>query len=151
MHILFLVFVISLAVFLVAGFVGWRAAARYLEKRRQAQLAVLRSYLSRLQVVTAKLLSLVDEIDQAQKFEGADLPADWSGRFGQACLDVVTLSESIGSIERRLGTASGATCRDEILRACCIAQALSARLAQLQGAAGGGRLGRQVDRLQAEQ
>jgi hypothetical protein len=121
-----LLIIVSIVAF-GAIFAGWILAwwKRWQQQQRIAKLAALRAQHERLSRVVNHLLEKANEVDQEILYLGASLPVKETGRLAQACTNLVTLSESLPSIEELLEREELKKGRDAILTSCRIAVSIS--------------------------
>lgn len=109
-------------------FFAWHAVSKFLEDRRQRQLAELESYNKRLQYVVERLLARVDDIDQEQKYLGQPVSAETSKRLASTCTELVTLGDSLKLVDTMLEARDVHQSRRTLLRCCRIAAHVASEL-----------------------
>jgi hypothetical protein len=98
-----------------------------LKERREEELLMLRGYHQRLEQVTSELLSKANEIDQQSKY-CRDLPHHWSDSLAGSCRALVSLTEQLAAIQKRLRKGQTWTVRERLLQSSSRAMELGDQL-----------------------
>lgn len=107
--------------------------SHYLKKKKAKQLIELRAYEERLKIVVSELLAQVNDIDQSTKFMSITPDAEWSRRLQSACGVLVTIGNSLPTIESLLKEENVKDGREVILDTCRSASEVLQELKQLRG------------------
>lgn len=122
-HVL-IIFVLFLFFFALLLFV---ALKRYLKKRKERQIAILKQFHSRLLAATSEILSKAEQIDMASKYV-ADKPAEFDKSIRLACSELVVLTDGLQSMKLDLKHGHVKLIREQILASAIVACRLSRQL-----------------------
>ncbi len=112
----------------------WLKVSNYLKRQKAKQLIELRAYEERLKIVVSELLAQVNDIDQATQYTGSAPDPEWSRRLQSACGQLVTIGNSLPTIESLLNEEKVKDGREVILDTCRSASQVSEELKQLRRA-----------------
>lgn len=114
----------------------WLKISSYLKGQKAKQLIELRAYEERLKIVVSELLAQVNDIDQSTQYinPGSAPDPEWSRRLQSACGQLVTIGNSLPTIESLLKEEKVKDGREVILDTCRSASQVSEELKQLRRA-----------------
>lgn len=112
----------------------WLKISHYLKGQKAKQLIELRAYEERLKIVVSELLAQVNDIDQSTQYTSSSPDPEWSRRLQSACGQLVTIGNSLPTIESLLKEEKVKDGREVILDTCRSASQVSEELKQLKKA-----------------
>jgi len=128
---LLIVMVLCLVGGTAISFIVYRKIHRYLQVKRQRDLALLTEYRARLGPVLSELLANANDVDQQSKFIGVP-DSDWSNRLARICRTLIELSDSLKVIDGLLMAKDVKQAREVLLNSAREAAAAAQQLERMR-------------------